>query len=43
MSKELSEYLRERGVAASRTSLYNPEGNGLVERYNGIESAEQGL
>ena len=36
VSKELREYLLEHGVATSRTSPYNPQGNGLTERYNGI-------
>ena len=34
MSKELKDYLHQRGVATSRTTPYNPQGNGLVERYN---------
>lgn len=36
MSHELLTYLHARGIATSRTTPYNPEGNGLVERYNGI-------
>ena len=34
MSKELRTYLNEKGIATSRTTPYNPKGNGLVERYN---------
>jgi len=36
MSHELQAFLREKGVATSRTTSYNPAGNGQVERYNGI-------
>ena len=36
ISTELKNYLNARGVATSRTSGYNPKGNGQVERYNGI-------
>ena len=35
MSSDLKKYLHEKGVATSRTTPYNPQGNGLVERYNG--------
>ena len=36
MSEELQAFLRGKGVATSRTTSYNPAGNGQVERYNGI-------
>ena len=36
ISEELKTFLNSRGVATSRTSAYNPQGNGQVERYNGI-------
>lgn len=36
MSAQLKDFLLKRGVATSRTTPYNPEGNGQVERYNGI-------
>ncbi|PIK35350.1 pro-Pol polyprotein [Apostichopus japonicus] len=36
LSKELTEFLMLRGVACSRTTSYNPQGNGQTERYNGI-------
>lgn len=36
MAQELKEYLTRIGVATSRTTPYNPQGNGQVERYNGI-------
>ena len=35
MSAELRQYLHSKGVATSRTSPYNPQGNGQCERYNG--------
>lgn len=36
MSKELQEFLTNKGISCSRTTSYNPQGNGQVERYNGI-------
>ena len=36
MSKELKDWLHSKGVATSRTTSYNPQGNGQIERYNGI-------
>ena len=36
ISTELKLYLNARGVATSRTSAYNPKGNGQVEWYKGI-------
>ena len=36
MSSELREFLTRRGIATSRSTPYNPEGNGQCERYNGI-------
>ena len=35
MSSELKQYLHNKGIATSRTTPYNPQWNGLVERYNG--------
>ena len=35
MSRELQEYLASKGIATSRTTSYNPQGNGQAERYNG--------
>ncbi len=36
MSSELQSFLAEKGVATSRTTSYNPQGNGQVEKYNGV-------
>lgn len=36
MSAEMKSFLHARGVASSRSTPYNPQGNGQVERYNGI-------
>nr|XP_042912197.1 uncharacterized protein LOC122272495 [Parasteatoda tepidariorum] len=36
MSRELKTYLTSQGIATSRTTAYNPAGNGQVERYNGL-------
>ena len=36
VSQELNHWLIGQGVACSRTTPYNPTGNGQVERYNGI-------
>ena len=36
MSKELKNFLHQKGIATSRTTSYNPADNGQVERYNGI-------
>ena len=35
-SKEFRDFLTSRGVAYSNSAVYNPQGNGQVERYNGI-------
>ena len=36
MSRELRDFLSSKGVASSRTTSYNPEGNGQAERCNGV-------
>ena len=36
LSEEVKQYLHSRGIATSKTSRYNPRGNGQCERYNGI-------
>ena len=36
ISRDLREYLITKGVASSRTTSYNPEGNGQAERINGV-------
>ena len=35
MSSDLQEFLHSRGIATSRTTAFNPKGNGQVERLNG--------
>ena len=36
MSKELKGFLHSRGIATSRKTAFNPQGNRQEERYNGI-------
>lgn len=36
MSQELKSFLTSLGISTSRTTAYNPQGNGQVEKYNGI-------
>ena len=35
MSQEWKDFLHKKGIATSRTTSYNPAGNGQVERRNG--------
>jgi len=35
ISKEIQDFLRSKGVVTSRSTPYNPQGNGQVERLNG--------
>lgn len=36
LSQEVQQFLNSCGIASSRTTPYNPRGNGQAERYNGI-------
>ena len=36
MSRELREFLTSKGIASSRITSYNPQGNGQTDRYNGM-------
>ena len=36
VSKEIKEFLNERGIASTFSSVYNPRGNSQCERFNGI-------
>ena len=35
MSAGMKKFLHEKGIATSRTTAYNPRGNGQIERFNG--------
>lgn len=35
ISKEIQDFLRSKGIVSSRSTPYNPQGNGQVERLNG--------
>ena len=45
MSQQVKEFLNSKGVAMSRSTPYNPAGNGQVERYNAyyLESNKVGF
>ena len=36
MSRELHEFISNKGISSIRMTSYNPQGNGQVEKYNGI-------
>ena len=36
MSNQVKNFLHEKGISTSRTTPFNPQGNGQIERYNGI-------
>ena len=36
ISNEVKQYLHSKGIATSKTSRYNPRGNGQCERFNGV-------
>jgi len=35
MNTELRQFLMSKGIACSRTTSYNPQGNGQADGYNG--------